>query len=227
MKNISAIEKYILSDIGFFNSDGYRFSNAEMARKFGVSRRTIINAINRLKSPKFKMLIDEGRDDWHRCLKVNGEIFALFDRPKGERIAPPSSENLAPSSENLAPLKGENPAPIDNNIREPLDNNKNKYLKIFDEARKLFRGTKRGLQTEFANFRKKNKDWKVVLPLLKPAIENQIKWRKRDGIFWKHFKTWINNRCWEEEEPQFYAQCEQIQNTINEQYQRLEKEGRI
>lgn len=78
------------------------------------------------------------------------------------------------------------------------------YMLIFDLARKDFYGTKRGAETEFDNFRKKHSDWKEVLPLLLPAIKNQIAFRARlktRGEFVpppKNFKTWLNNRCWEE-----------------------------
>ena len=75
---------------------------------------------------------------------------------------------------------------------------------IFEQARKLFPGTKRGYETEFKNF-KRHKDWTTTLLLLKPAIEQQIQWRKdSNGDFrpcWKHFRTWINQRCWEDEMP--------------------------
>jgi hypothetical protein len=77
---------------------------------------------------------------------------------------------------------------------------------VFDKARKLYPGTRRGNETEFANFKKKHKDWKEVLPLLFPAIEKQIKWKetaRANGLrfvrLWKIFQTWINQRCWEEE----------------------------
>lgn len=72
------------------------------------------------------------------------------------------------------------------------------YMSIFDESRKLFKGTKRGLQTEYDNFVKKHADWKEVLSLLAPAVSQQIIWRAEDGCYWKHLQTWINNRCWEE-----------------------------
>ena len=77
-------------------------------------------------------------------------------------------------------------------------------MAVFDKARVLFRkyGTVLGLPREFANFKKKHKDWREVLPLLEPAIRSQIKQRKIDGRFWKHFQTWINGGCWEEESPE-------------------------
>lgn len=70
---------------------------------------------------------------------------------------------------------------------------------IFNIARKRFPGSKNGLDVEFTNFQKKHKDWREVLPLLLPAIEQQIIWRKADERYWKMFQTWINQRCWTEE----------------------------
>lgn len=76
------------------------------------------------------------------------------------------------------------------------------YMSIFDQARKLYPDRKRGLQPEFDNFKKKHKTWIDILPLLEPAIKQQIIWRNRDGQYWKNFKTWINNSCWTEEPAQ-------------------------
>lgn len=84
MRNISAVEKTIIADIGYFSENGYRFSNAEMGRKLGASRRTIINSLNRLRTKN--IVVNTGPDKDHRCLKLNGEISALFDKAKA---APP------------------------------------------------------------------------------------------------------------------------------------------
>ncbi len=74
---------------------------------------------------------------------------------------------------------------------------------IFEKARKLYPGVRRGYDTELLNLKKHHRDWKAILPLLLPAIEKQILWRKSaNGEFrpeWKYFQTWINNRCWEDE----------------------------
>jgi len=81
---------------------------------------------------------------------------------------------------------------------------KDKDKEMFNDARILYGGNKRGLDTEFANF-KKHKDWKEHLPKLRTSIINQSKYREDKKSLkqfvpeWKHFKTWINNRCWEEE----------------------------
>ncbi len=81
------------------------------------------------------------------------------------------------------------------------EKNDKKTNSIFEESRKLYPGDKRGSETEFTYFTKTHKDWRDVLPLLKPAIEQQILWRKNaNGEFrpaWKQFKSWIFNRIWE------------------------------
>lgn len=76
---------------------------------------------------------------------------------------------------------------------------------LFSEFQKKYKGTKRGAMTEFENFKKKNKDWKDILPLLLECLEKQIQdraVRSSSGGFvpeWKNLSTWINQRCWEEE----------------------------
>jgi hypothetical protein len=76
---------------------------------------------------------------------------------------------------------------------------------LFNTFRKKYPGTKRGNETEFNNFIKKNKNWKNILPILADTIDKQIenkKTLKEIGKFvpeWKHLQTWINKKCWEEE----------------------------
>ncbi len=76
---------------------------------------------------------------------------------------------------------------------------------IFEEFRKLYKGTKRGLDIEFDNFRKKHSDWKEVNKILKECLIKQTKAReinKSNNQFvpqWKNLQTYINNRAWEEE----------------------------
>jgi len=86
-----------------------------------------------------------------------------------------------------------------NNDKNVNKENNGKELVIFDEARKLYRGKKRGLIPEWKNFKKKYGSWKTILPLLKPAIEEQNTWHPKDYEYWKNFQTWINNECWTEE----------------------------
>lgn len=71
----------------------------------------------------------------------------------------------------------------------------------FEKSRKLYPGTKRGFETEFNNF-KKHKDWKQILPLIYDSIIYQIEIRNKSTGWmpdWAHFRTWINQRRWEDE----------------------------
>lgn len=77
-------------------------------------------------------------------------------------------------------------------------------LAMFDEARKLFPGVKRGNDTEFTNYRKKHKDWKKYLPDLLGCVAYQISERKAleskgDWVppQWCAFSVWINERRFE------------------------------
>lgn len=75
----------------------------------------------------------------------------------------------------------------------------------FDAFRVAYPGTKRGLDVEFEYFKKVTKNWKEIVPILKPKLQYQInarKLRESKKLFvpeWKNLSTWINNKCWEEE----------------------------
>jgi len=76
----------------------------------------------------------------------------------------------------------------------------------FEEFRKVYPGTKRGLSREFIDFKKKfPQNYKKIIPLLLPAIQKQTSIRKlklENKEFvpeWKYLRTWLNQGCWEEE----------------------------
>lgn len=104
---------------------------------------------------------------------------------------------------------------------------------FFEIFRKEYKGTKKGLDTEFKNFQKHN-DYKEVLPLLLPALNNQIKWKKIEleidnfTAQWKNLSTWINQRCWEEEPPEkvinVIAQRDKVKNIKNSEVEALYEE---
>lgn len=102
---------------------------------------------------------------------------------------------------------------LNGGIERPVDPTKISYsfpdgtfISDFEKVRTAYPGSKRGIETEYANFRKKYpKEFRGLIPLLLPAIEKQKMHKdKLDAMKafvpnWKNFKTWINNRCWEEE----------------------------
>jgi|SRR5690606_1135846 uncharacterized protein YdaU (DUF1376 family) len=78
----------------------------------------------------------------------------------------------------------------------------------FEKFRKVYPGTKRGLDTEF-KILQKHKDWREIIPILLPSLERQHEVRqfKKDrGEFvpnWKNLQTYLNQRSWEENKEVF------------------------
>lgn len=115
--------------------------------------------------------------------------------------------------DNIQHTSGEHPTATNNkNKKKKNDKNERKEedekesitlqtaKEIFDEFRKAYPGKKRGLDTEFMNFKKKHKDWQSVITILLPAAlayAEQTKNTPKEYI--KHLQTWINQRCWETE----------------------------
>lgn len=75
----------------------------------------------------------------------------------------------------------------------------------FERFRKAYIGTKRGHDIELADFKRKHKNWKAIVPLLMPALERMMQWREhqeRTGGFvpqLPHLKTWLSQSRWETE----------------------------
>src|SRR5574344_801075 len=97
----------------------------------------------------------------------------------------------------------------------------------FERFRRAFGGNKRGLDSEFKNFVRRNKDWQSVLPSLMPSLEREKEWRRRCadiGAFcpeWAMLSTWINQRRWEQElaepsAPAVQKTARQLENEKNE-----------
>lgn len=82
---------------------------------------------------------------------------------------------------------------------------------MFEAFRKAYKGTKRGHDVELMNFRTKNRDWKEIVPLLMPALEREIAFRRacrEKMVFcpeWAHLQTWLNQKRWTTE----YADAEE------------------
>ena len=78
-------------------------------------------------------------------------------------------------------------------------------IELFDQFRRAFPGTKRGLDAELGNLKKKYRNWRELVPLFMPALEKALAWRQEmtdTGQFvpaWPYLRTWINDRRWENE----------------------------
>lgn len=90
------------------------------------------------------------------------------------------------------------------NVNLNVNKNINDMDLLFETFRQMYPGTKRGHDTELETLQK-HPDWKTVIYTLPEILEKQIAVRaekKAKGQFvpeWKNLKTWINQRCWEEE----------------------------
>lgn len=77
----------------------------------------------------------------------------------------------------------------------------------FEEFRKAYKGRKRGHKEEFENFKKKNANWREIVPLLMPALQRLEEYNAAANAAgkwvpqWAHLQTWINQRRWTEELP--------------------------
>lgn len=144
---------------------------------------------------------------WVNSLKKEGFIDVIIDNEKGNtRHIYLSTRLKTPIENNADTYRQECRYPIGKNAEHNIKDNNiiNNKKEIFEKFRKRYIGNKRGLDTEFSDF-KKHKDWMQCLDLILPSLEKQIEireLRKSKGLFvpeWKNLKTWINQRCWEEE----------------------------
>ncbi|MFH1052262.1 MAG: hypothetical protein V1779_15185 [bacterium] len=77
-----------------------------------------------------------------------------------------------------------------------------KLFSIFKDFHELYPGKRRKLEIEFENFKKKNENWKEIIPFLIHAIQKEETLRKKakqNNEFFpepKYLSTWINKRCW-------------------------------
>lgn len=88
------------------------------------------------------------------------------------------------------------------NLFNEKTQSKNEFL--FENFRLEYPGVKRGFKTEFEYFKKKNKNWTEVLPILQQNLIRQkrersnLKYKGRFVPEWKHLKTYLGNQSWEE-----------------------------
>lgn len=147
-------------------------------------------------------------------------IYQFFEEPQAES---PLTENPHTENPDMDYPDMENPPQLitDSNLlikKETINYEKG----VFEDFRILFKGKKYGLDVEFKNFISKSKRGDVHLLL--PALEREIEYRNKLRVNnkfvpdWKNLKTWINNKCWEQEFPE-------IENESNNQEQISKRKG--
>lgn len=226
---LKGLEKEIFGIINGFSQDNesvFRGSLSYLTYVTGYNKTSVIRA---LKSLVLKGYVEKDEDfnygvkyvtyksNYQKLMKehkANGggkmqPVVANYNPEVAECNA--SGSKMQPSGSKMQP----------NNIDGNIEIDRSKYIlskskkmpteseqQMFDQARKFYLGSKRGLKTEFDNFVKKYPtEWRNILPLLLPAIlrekVDKEKKLKNNGFNqqWKNFSTWINGRCWEIEYP--------------------------
>lgn len=227
--NLDLIDLAIFDYIkGFVLSNKCTKVNTEEGTFYWVSHKNIKDSMPLLniKSDqgivnRIKKLIDAGLlfkyarcDEFGKTLYSFGpnyDSFEFFDTPQQNLGVPQTKLGTNNILDNNNPLSNNNTTchyiDIPHGGKESIDNVPGEEI-TFERFRKAYKGTKRGLKTEFDNFKKKTKDWREVLPTLLPAYERQQAIKQEavsKGCFVpqeKNLQTYLNQRCWEEE-PQF------------------------
>jgi len=166
-------------------------------KNYGLTQKQYRNAKKNLK--KWNLAAFKGTSKGTIATLLDTRIYDINVQAKGERRGKQGANKGRTGGEPGATNnKGKN-ANNENNEKEA------ELFQFFKEGVQDYPGVKRGVQTEYDNFRKKHSDWKDVCPLLSPLIGVQIMAREKmleNKEFvppWKHFATYINNRCWETE----------------------------
>lgn len=115
-------------------------------------------------------------------------------------------KNISQNSQNAKNAEADQPQPSVKTAPKKAEPS-GEFEQQFEEFRKAYKGSKRGLAVEFENFKKKNPNWREIVPLLMPALQRLEEWRAKAeaaGEFvpsWANLQTWINQKRWTEELP--------------------------
>ncbi len=179
--------------------DGWYHSNVKTAANVGVSVNAFKAARKKLTEAGLIAYEEGGRGQGDKC---RYQILTPKPTPK---LTPKPTPKLTPK-----PTPNEDYTLVyeinETKLNTPLPPKGEIFLvKLFDEFRMAYKGTRRGLETELADFSRKHSDWKAAIPLLMPALEKEIRYRSRLASSeqfepsWKNLKTWLSQRCWEQE----------------------------
>ena len=198
--------KILYCEIDSFTKNGKEcfISNKYFADFLGISETLVSKYISLLK--EYNLIEETGFDGRKRYLAsiVGGRLEENFKADLKKTSRQDTKKLQGRLEENFKDTNTCNNSITNSNYFIDKSSKIKENKDIFEEARKIYKGTKRGCNTEFEVFIK-HKDWQEVLPTLKAAIQREIEYiegLKKEGKFapeYKHFKTWLNQRCWENE----------------------------
>lgn len=146
--------------------------------------------------PKLQALIDKG---FVTCYQDASSMLSIEKRSAKKQCAPVEKSREEKSRVEERIYMSENDSPEN----EEKGSEGLTLVEEFESGWDQYPGNKRGMSTELEYFKKKHSDWKDVVGGLSFAVSLEIMQREADSKAkqfvppWKHFKTWIGNRCWE------------------------------
>jgi hypothetical protein len=179
------------------------------------SKQTVINSVGRLRQKKLVKIQKPSRP-------ANGKTNRYSFNPAGLKNGPVQKVDQSKKwtgtglKNGLEPVQNLDPnVPYNDSLttqyinggKHPAATESKEAEAAFENARQLYPGTKRGSSTELKDF-KRYKDWMDVASLLEPAIQREMEHKsalraaEKFCPSWKNFRTWISQRCWEQEFPE-------------------------
>lgn len=198
------------------SDSNYDFHTREFERILGLSvdkRRLAMNILeeNGLVF-SIKKRLPQGKGFYYMY-----HVFDTIDYENNFDIAHKDSlnlDNVNLHDVNFDTLKKHNDIRITTKEEKPKEQKKTKKKEriqaspLFLEFHKKFRGRKNGADTHYTDFVNKYDDYQEIELLLNDAIDYQIELRKKEvangqkETYWKNLSTWLNQRCWEETNPE-------------------------
>ena len=222
--NLTILEYCLLDSIYHLSKrKGFCYKSKKSFGEFlGISERQVYNILNKLEDKgmirrdenkhiyptKFICSVYEKISQPMKNLQNNTENFAEGT----ENIAEETLKKFQYDTENISYYNNntytDNNSDINNNNDFSKNFTNDEYKEIFDIARKNYPGSKRGLEVEYNNFIKKEKEWKKYIFELNNSIEKYKEYIKAKNMqnYIKNFTTWINQADYTMEYPEIEKQ---------------------
>jgi len=223
----------MLTDSDYFEYEWNEISQEIMAGDFGIPKDELIKIIDYC--IKIKLLSVDLENEKLCCIKLKCRFTGLLNTRERKRNRVMDGYNTINNELKTDKITIVKESKVKNSIVKESTEKKtkeknseenllifgeeNELIKLFDKARKMIPGSPGGLKSEFEYFKNKNKDWKTIIPLLVPAIDGEMQYRafmKEKGKWvpeWKNFRSWLNQRRWEQE---YFLENEQEKKSNNE-----------
>lgn len=193
------LEKFPVTDCGKFRYNARMLK--EHSKQETRRQRLAENGKKGGRPPKSEDKQEEVKQEPTENLQVNSGK----PNPKQEKRL--SSSSSSSSSTVVIPPNPQGGTGEGSEMEVEKQSQADRDMAMFENFRLAYPGTKRGLDTEYAYFRQKHKDtYRQILPTLSAKLEIQIAARRAlqeaNARFipeWKHLKTYIFNKGWEEE----------------------------